>query len=232
VVKGHIATVALGIAVLATTTAMAQQSSPAEVEQVRARRLIEIANMENALKLAVRTGASNLAGKLQRVPGDIGMFVNTMLMSDPDAQGMRIPSFGVVFNVRVPGMRSNFLWAQSVLATQTGPRQLKAQVVGQSQAPPASPVDAGVLTDPDAEYRLAVKNALIDAMLLDSAGLNLGVDEFLAVGARRDKPVNPLDPSDSVRTVTFTVKGSVPEAVRSKRISLEEARKLVVVDGD
>ena len=81
-------------------------------------------------------------------------------------------------------------------------------------------------------YRAAVTSALRSAMLDNSGPLNVGPDEWLSVSAKRDTPVNPFDPRDSVRTITLTVRGTDLAAFHQKRITREQAEKLVLVHED
>jgi hypothetical protein len=78
----------------------------------------------------------------------------------------------------------------------------------------------------------AIRTALIDAMLENSSALRVSPDQVLTVAARKDTNPNPLDPTDAVRTMTFTVRGSDLEAFRQGRLTLEQARALVTVRED
>ena len=85
------------------------------------------------------------------------------------------------------------------------------------------------IRDLPAEYRRAIVTALMDAMLINGGALRIPPNESLAVAARRAAPPDPLDPSDDVRTTTFSVKGETLDAYQQKRLTLEEARKLIDV---
>ena len=79
-------------------------------------------------------------------------------------------------------------------------------------------------------YTVAVKDALIDAMLRYSQSLALGADEWLVVAARdRGEPgVGADDPFD-VTTIQLRIKGADLQAFHAGRLTLDEARKRVEV---
>jgi hypothetical protein len=93
--------------------------------------------------------------------------------------------------------------------------------------PPA--VNPDVVNDPEDAYTREVKEELVDAMIENSLPLQLGAEEWLTVAARDNAPRDPLIPGDTVdfSTWVFRVKGSVLEAFRSGRITIDEARKQV-----
>ncbi len=234
-----------GVAVVAAVPVSGQgqqQRGRTDPEQLRMRNQIVI--MEGALKQAVRSGAGDLIEQLKI----ISFSAEGMLLGDPEAQGFRLPSYGLVFFVRVPRMNSIVLLTlPRVVERQVAERQrlgqtpsqgqVQAQTVGTSidapAAPPVSPtMDAdiqGKIRDLPAEYRRAIVTALIDAMLDNGGALRIPQNEYLVVAARRAAPPDPLDPSDDVRTTTFSVKGETLEAYQQKRMTREEARKLIDV---
>lgn len=84
--------------------------------------------------------------------------------------------------------------------------------------------------DPTAVYSREVKEALIDAMLTTSQGLNIAADEWLTIMAMA-RETNGSAPGASVDTSkgTIRVKGSVLSAYRAGTITKEEARKQVEI---
>ena len=104
-----------------------------------------------------------------------------------------------------------------------------ASVLPGAPVPEPPLVNPDVVNDPEDAYTREVKAALIDAMIENSLPLMLGADEWLTVAARDNAPRDPLIPGDTVdfSTWVFRVKGSVLEAFRAGRISLDEARKQV-----
>lgn len=86
-----------------------------------------------------------------------------------------------------------------------------------------------VLANPDEAYRTEIKDALMDAMLEHSRGLNVGATEWLTVAARRrdDRPGLGID-TDS-RTVVLSVRGSDLAAFLAGQITPQEARNRIEV---
>src|SRR5687767_11510035 len=98
-----------------------------------------------------------------------------------------------------------------------------------SPAPVADlpPVDLPVLRDPSAVYRTAIKDALIDAMLEHSRGMNIRPDEWLTVAAHRGE--SPLGPSEIVNssTLVLRIKGSDLALYDADRTRKAEVRQRV-----
>lgn len=210
----------------------------------------EVMLMQHALELAVRTGASELLNQMSRITR-VPPFAQ--LNGQPHADGFELPGYGMFFYVRVPGMSTTILDALPYLMD-LQQRQMQAGVEGRSQglarpaaipgdgpAPPVSPTDPvptvsaadlDVLKDPDPHYVQAIRTAIIDTMLENSRSLRVQPDGYLTVAAREDATLNPLDPNNRLRTMLFTVRGSVLADYHQERLSLEEARKLVTVTTD
>ena len=208
--------------------------SPEERDAEAARLRGQLVVMESALVQAVRSAANRLILDLSRATQ---AEPSSILMGAPQASGFRLPPYGVVFTVRVPGMSGVLLYALPFVMEQQR-RQLGTLAGGKSLRPPiVAPVPSedgfdSLLVDPDAAYVSAIKAALIEAMLENSTALRIPLDENLTVIARQDAKPNPFDPTDGVRTMRFTVKGSDLDAFHRKQIALEEARRLVVVSVD
>ena len=95
-------------------------------------------------------------------------------------------------------------------------------------APP--PRQDSILSDPDTAYQTEVRNALMDAMLDYSRGLNLVSAEWLGVGARGSHDRPPLGPANTdAQTVIIQVRGADLNAFLGGQISKEEARKRIEV---
>jgi hypothetical protein len=87
-----------------------------------------------------------------------------------------------------------------------------------------------VLRDPEEAYRIEVTDALMNAMLEHSRGLDLGPAEFLTVAARRNNDRPRLAPADTdARTVVLRVRGGDLTAFLAGQISREDARKRIDV---
>jgi hypothetical protein len=100
-----------------------------------------------------------------------------------------------------------------------------------SLVPAGITVDQKVVEDPESAYTREVKEALVDAMLVNSQALEIRPDEWLTIVARDGVPPNPQFPGDAVDASTWVmrVKGSVLSAYRARTITKEEARKQVEV---
>jgi hypothetical protein len=95
-----------------------------------------------------------------------------------------------------------------------------------SLAAPPSPDP--ILSSPNEAYRSQVREALVDAMLEHSRGLNLGATEWFTVAARRIEDHSRLVPQDKeARTVVMRLSGADLHAFLAGQISREEARKRV-----
>ena len=107
------------------------------------------------------------------------------------------------------------------VANASAPGTVSAQTV-----PDIQPIDN---RDPNDQYTDAIKTSIIDAMLHYSGPMGLGADEWLTVAARdSDGPMMP-GAIDDASTIVLRVKGSDLAAFQSKQITIEEARKRVVV---
>lgn len=228
--KGFI-TVATIALVGVSASAQGQQS---ETDDARARgQVVQISLMETALVAAIRSGASDLVNQLTKTAQATAQ---GSLLGPPQATGFRLPDYGYFFFLRVPGMRGSVLyspaWQQRLRAGQAQAQNVSDTGSPLPAPPPVAPVDVSVLNDPEAAYVRAIRTALIDAMLENSSALRVSPDQVLTVAARKDTNPNPLDPTDAVRTMTFTVRGSDLEAFRQGRLTLEQARALVTVRED
>lgn len=99
-------------------------------------------------------------------------------------------------------------------------------------APPrtdaAQPADP-ILSDLNGAYRAQIRDALIDAMLEHSRGLNVDPDESLTVAARSSDDRPRLAVDTDLRTVVISVRGSDLAAFLGGQISRDEARQRVDV---
>jgi hypothetical protein len=91
--------------------------------------------------------------------------------------------------------------------------------------PDLPPVDLPVLRDPSSAYRTAIKDALIDAMLEHSRGMNIGADEWLTVAAHRGE--SPLGPNEIINssTLVLRIKGSdlaIYDADRTRKAEIRQ----------
>jgi hypothetical protein len=98
-----------------------------------------------------------------------------------------------------------------------------AQAVAEPPRPVSEP-------DPGDAYTVAVRDALVDAMLRYSQSLSVGADEWLVVAARdRGQPGIGSDDPYEMTTIQLRIKGADLHAFHAGRLPLEEARKRVDV---
>lgn len=207
----------------------------------------QVANFAGELRQAIMSGAGAM---LRQVKAESPR-ADLILAGSPQVQYLNLDQ-GPVFSVEVPSMRPNNVWALMEFAGQKPVRRAPqgergavtptgfgptAPAAGASPPPvpvPSPYIDPDLVSDPDAVYTREVKAALIDAMLLQSKGLRLAPGQTLTVAARDDARPDPRFPSSSAefQTVYFTVKGSDLAAFHEKRLTLEEARKLVTIRED
>lgn len=107
------------------------------------------------------------------------------------------------------------------------------QASGSAPAPAAtgarSTVNDPVLANPEEAYRTEIREALIDAMLEHSRGLNIGADERLTVAARRSDDRPRLGIDTDARTVVLSVRGADLAAFLGGQMSAQDARGRVEV---
>ena len=112
------------------------------------------------------------------------------------------------------------------------PRPPGAAPAGQSAGTPVvtpAPLEVGG-ENPAEVYTVAVKDALMDAMLRYSQSLALGADEWLVVAARdRGEPGIGTDDPFEATTIQLRIKGADLQAFHAGRLTLDEARKRVEV---
>jgi hypothetical protein len=114
------------------------------------------------------------------------------------------------------------------LADPVGPRGM-VQAATTADTPNVDPLPpvATILRDPSGAYRQAIKDALIDAMLEHSRGMNIGPDEWLSVAAQRgDSPMSPNEIVTSP-TLVLRIKGSDLALYDADRTRKDEIRKRV-----
>lgn len=252
VARGRWAEAILVAAMLAVCASSALAQAPAsskEDEQVKARQ--RISTMEGVLERAVSNGAENMLRRVRTVTPDA-----PMLSGVPQVRGFRLDGYGVFFDVEVPALRLPVTWPlrymiednrAAVAATLAELRTLIAdqpvrerdrfellaqRLESRAVTPRTAPRQADpVITEPDVAYTDAVRESLIDAMIENSGPIPVGTDEWLTVAARDNAPRDPLMPGDTagLNTLIFRVKGSDLAAFRAGRITLEEARRQVLV---
>ncbi len=93
----------------------------------------------------------------------------------------------------------------------------------------ARPAVDAVLADPEEAYRTEIREALIDAMLEHSRGLNIGASEWLTVAARRSDDRPRLGVDTEARTVVIRVRGADLTAFLGGQVSRLDVRDRIEV---
>jgi hypothetical protein len=241
--------------------AIGAQAAPVGQEPSAAaqRRRNQIQMMEGVLARAVRSGAEDLARRMQNRDPSLMLFTG-----QARARGFVLEGYGVFFDVEIPGLRPAVVWSikamerdnvmanaldslrQALNAMPSGPARVQAEAAlkqvqqfgppaqsVRSSMPPPGTVSAAAapdaVDDPHAAYTEAVKNALIDAMLDYSLPMNVGAEEWLTVAARDSD--GPLTPDEiyDPSTILIRVKGSDLAAFYADRTKREEIRSRVLV---
>lgn len=242
--------------VAAAIAAIAAQAAPLAQEASPARRRNQIQMMEGVLMRAVRSGAEELARRMQSRDPSLMLFTG-----HARARGFVLEGYGIFFDVEIPALRPTVVWAartlerdvtmasaidslrQALAAMPNGPTRLQAEQAlkqvqqlgppastrGPAIAPTGSVQAAPVDDDPHASYTEAVKNALIDAMLDYSLPMDVAPDEWLTVAARDSE--GPLTPDEiyEASTIVLRVKGSDLATYAADRSRRAEVRGRVQV---
>jgi hypothetical protein len=176
---------------------------------------------EAALRTAVELAGQRLAQQARQVAPDL------ILQGEPAvARGVKLASYGFYFDVQAPEITSTLLVWDMMQRPRTGPQPVRNGGV----VPPATN-PAIVPFDPDQAYTTYVKEALVDALLDDSAILPLGAGESLTVAVSGiDHPnSNPLYRTSSARLV-MTIRSESLVELRQGRITREQARERVAFE--
>jgi hypothetical protein len=97
------------VGMVAALSAQTAQRS-AEDEQMRKARQ-QISMMEGVLERAVQNGVDNLRRKVREVMPDDALLQGGL----PQVRGFRLESYGIFFDVEVPGLRSSMAWTLRTL---------------------------------------------------------------------------------------------------------------------
>ena len=247
------------ILVATAVTLGLQPAAPAQQPREGQRLRNQIQIMEGVLTRAVRSGAEELARRIQSRDPSLMLFTG-----QARARGFVLEGYGVFFDVEIPGLRPAVVWSmrtlerdatmanaidslrQALMAMPQGPARIQAeqalknvqqlgpsQTVRQQGGPERGAVAAATADnageDPQTAYTEAVKNALIEAMLDYSLPMDLGAEEWLTVAARDAD--GPLTPDEiyDPSTILIRVKGSDLATYAADRTKRAEVRGRVQV---
>lgn len=231
--------VVIAVLVGSTATVSAQQvrndglTAEAQVQQRR----FQFQLMESVLENAVRQGATEVAMRARMtVP------MGALFMGPAKAKGFPLDGFGLVFHVEIPVILESQVMLSQMVAP-TPPSQGPTTVSNRGAAAPPSTRAAGVvsedpmarspivdpfLEDPNAFYRMAVRDKLVEVILDHSRFLNVASGEWLSVAARSADSPGPNSLQDDSRTLILRIKGEDLAAFHMSKITRDEAKKRIV----
>jgi hypothetical protein len=209
----------------ATTTGRQEESAKPQVQ-----------TFEMVLGRAIETAGRNFATRAAEVAPE--MMPVARLASDANVSGVAVHDLGLyVFQVQVPGIDLTLqVMNMMVNRPQFGSRRPGAQPAGGQvgstmvQDDPMGPDSAApeTRTDFTAEYRLLVRDALVDAIIDNAGSLPMNANDTLVVWTSGIDPAvsNPLYRMPTNKLV-LRAKGSDLRAFREGKISRDEARRRV-----
>ena len=209
----------MGVVVLAAAVPAGAQNvqKPAAASLIQARQ--QISALEAALEQAVRYGTQMLDQRLQAASAANMV----MLAGMARARGFRLDDYGVMFDVEFPSMRRSMVWSLQELQ--------RANMGGGRAAAMRAAEESSI--QPRAIYQSEITDALVNALLDYKGSVGVGSEEWLTIAAREsvvDRRFVPGgDPNDMPITVILRIKGAQLQDLREKRLSRDEARKLIEV---
>lgn len=225
----------LMVASAATLAAQQGRSDTLSPDAQIQQRRFQFQLMEGVLENAVRQGATEVAMRAQMT-----MPIGTLFMGPAKAKGFPLDGYGVVFHIEIPMILESQVLLSQLAAPRpvTGPTPVAGRgAAGTTRATGVVPddpmarspiVDDPFLADPNAFYRTAVREKLVDVMLDYSRSLHVPDGEWLSVVARGAEAPGPSSLQDDSRTLILRVKGEDLALFHTGRITRDEARKRVV----
>ena len=218
---------------IACATAAAQGSPAGNAERVRAqadliRSRQAISTMEAVLQRAVSNGAEMVMAQVRTVmPTERPRLSNT-----PRVSGVRLPGYGVVFTVQVPGLDLPIMWDLIVRPNQNRDtsaammvQQMKTQLMGMAPGPARSQLLEQVY---QLELQLAAGTARIEGRGITAASIKPEASE------RQAEKIDPQVVDDPEAAYTREVKAALIEAmlVNSQPLSIAPEEYLAIVARD
>lgn len=228
--------VVVGLVIVSIAGVSAQQvrndglTADAQVQQRR----FQFQIMEGVLENAVRQGATEVAMRAQMT-----LPLGTLFMGPARAKGFPLDGFGLVFHIEIPViLESQVLLSQMVPPTPPGAGQTTVSsrggttratgVVPEDPMARSPIVPDPFLADPNAFYRTAVRDKLVDVILDYSRSLNVADGEWLSVAARSAEGPGPNSLQDDSRTLILRIKGADLALFHTGKITRDEAKKRVI----
>jgi hypothetical protein len=221
------------LVLIAYGSAAAQAASPADVERARVqaemiRSRQAISTMEAVLQRAVSNGAEMVMAQVRTVmPTGRPWLSNT-----PRVSGVRLPQYGVLFQVQVPDLELPIMWDLIVRPNQNREgsaammvQQMKTQLMGMAAGPARSQLLEQVY---QLELQLAAGAARGDGRGITAASIRPDGSD------RQTEKVDPQIVEDPEAAYTREVKTALIEAmlVSSQPLSIEPDEYLAIVASD
>jgi len=205
----------------------ADQTAPAPAQTETAPNLrAQTRTMETVLLSAVQNGVDRLAQKINEVAPGVRLFAG-----QPHAHGYQVDSVGWFFDVEVPeiypGVADLYLDLLPTGVRGQAPPPNGGMNVGNS-VPKSDPMQAAVVRDPNGEYRLAIREALIDAMI-DFGQMPLKPSEMLTVGARGPDPMGGPNVSSSGVLLVLSITGDDLMQFRQGKITRTDVKTRIKI---
>jgi len=182
---------------------------------------------EGVLERAVQNGGVQLAARARQVVPDVEL----AMLGAPVINAVSIPGVGLFFDVQVPDIQGTSLLLFDMLTRERAPTMaVNNRGVAATLVEP-DPMVTDPSFDPNREYGLFVRDALIEAML--GANLPLHAGDRLIVSARvpAEVEVNPLSPEPPRRLVLQILTEDL-DAYRMRQIDLETAKGRIIESRD
>jgi hypothetical protein len=219
----------LAIAITASLPGVVRAQTTVRPSDEERHRSDQISVFEGTLTGSVSLAANQVARDVQsNTPGAL------LFTGAARAKGFTLDGYGAFFYVEIPALDLNLVLTVETLERNAQRRtELQASnLQSASQQAPSAAKDAlqkVAADDPGQKYRDAVKRCLVDAMLDNSKGMDLGPAEWLTVAARGSE--SGLIPGEiyQLTTLVLKVKGSDLVDFLAGRITKDEARQKVEV---
>ncbi len=227
--KAHQTLALTALIVGCSVPAFAQAQRPSAPADATPNLRFQVRTMETVLTSAVQNGVDRLAHKINEVAPGLRLFAGL-----PHAHGYQLENVGWFFDVEVPDIYPGSADLYVELLPTSGVSATGRQVnnrggVTSTVRPDA--IEPAVVRDPRGEYRTAIREALIDAML-DFGQMPLKPSESLTIGARGTDPVGPAVAGDESVALVLSIKGEDLTALRAGKITREEAKARIKIRDD
>ncbi len=229
-----VAVVAASAVTLGAQTRSDAQAAETQIQQRR----YQFQQMEVLLENAARQGAQETVMRAQ-----MALPLGTLFMGRAHAKGFPLDGYGVVFDIEIPIILESQVLLSQMAPTPDrlppagpGARPVSGGATGTTRATgvvPDDPTDRSpvvtdpFLRDPNAFYRTAVRDKLVDVMIEYSRPLGIADTEWLSVVARSEEdPGRGLQ--DDSRTLILRIKGADLAAFHAGKLTRDEIKKRVV----